>query len=1182
MPVQERYEIRETLGRGGMGVVYKAWDRVVRREVALKTIRDAPSRHSLALFQKECALLAQISHPNIVEIFDIGELEDEGISKPYFVMPLLPGKTLEELIESRSPRLTPESVVEIIAQACRGLQAAHEKGLIHRDIKPSNLFVLDDDSVKLIDFGVAQMADTRSTIGHKGTLLYMPPEQLEMKGVTPLSDLFSLALVCYEALTFRRVFERPTQAEIAQAILTWVPPSASEFNPRVDGALSRVVHKGMAKLPRHRFQSAREFAAALRKGLRNEPLDFLDVSLIQPRVERAARAFEQGDLGFASEILGELEAEGVLSTSVSSLRKEIDAGLRAEKISQLLASARTRSGEQEYLLALQKVEEALELDPGNREVLTLREEIEQAELAHKVARALQQAETHLAAAAFNHAREAIRNALRLEPENPRAQSLAAEIERAEQELLRSRQEKAQLYQAALEACQAGEIGPAHDRLERLMALEMRSPEPDREIRSRHESLSQQVRAEQEAIRASYTEARSLVAARKFGHALAICDTLLARYPTHSLIKGLKLEIEERGRQDLSERIAVISRQVETEPDLSRRVAILEEAVREHPGEPYFERALELVREKRDLVASVCARAEEFEQRGMYQEALAEWETIASLHPQYPDLSFEIARVTHMRDQQALQEMRRRTIDAIALCMELSDWNGALKLLPEANERFPGDEEIGRLESAARDGAERRAKSRELMDEGQRLCTSGLAEPGLARLREACRLDPANAPARAALLKRMVEHAREILTTDWVGAESLAREALSSDPAHDTARQVLNLARERARDDAIRKIIGETRQFEATGEVQAAVERLSQALDEYPGDEQLQQMYQRLTGRLSLRSGCRSPKSGSQQMYQRLTGRLSQVSRHADSPADTLQMQANQPSGPAALPPEAQIPPPQPAPIPVAPSGRPPAGRKRLYIIGGVAAAAAVAAFLGLRVLRGSGAGAGVPVEIRTDPPGAAIRIGDEVRGTSNLKLHLAAGTYAVEALLDGFHPATSPLTVRAGQSMSVEIPLTPMAQTLQVFTDVEDLAAGLDGQSPAAPPLGQLLFGNLTPGRHALRLVWKSGEAVVRFESNPGALSAVGPLEPLAGIDIVAIASRGGSWRVRCSFPPATLLVNGRPAGTVEAAGIEGTQLPAGNHEFVITRPEGEHKLPVQTSASPTLAVFVRKAKPLP
>jgi hypothetical protein len=252
------------------------------------------------------------------------------------------------------------------------------------------------------------------------------------------------------------------------------------------------------------------------------------------------------------------------------------------------------------------------------------------------------------------------------------------------------------------------------------------------------------------------------------------------------------------------------------------------------------------------------------------------------------------------------------------------------------------------------------------------------------------------------------------------------------------------------------------------------------------------------------------------------------------------------------------------------------------MIGGAAAAVAIAGFLGFQASRGSARGAGVPVEIRTDPPGAAIRIDDAVRGTSNLKLQLAAGTYAVEALLDGFHPATSPLTVRAGQSMSVEIPLTPMAQTLQVFTDVEDLVAGLDGQSPAAPPLGQLLLGNLAPGKHALRLVWKGGEAVVRFESNPGALAAVDPLEPLAGIDVVAIASRGVSWRVRCSFPPATLLVNGRPAGTVEAAGIEGTQLPAGNHEFVITRPEREHKLPVQTSASPTLAVFVRKAKPLP
>src|SRR5262249_38066333 len=160
--------------------VYDAYDKVVKRGVALKTIRDMPSRTALDMFFKECDVLAGISHPNIVEIFDIGEFEQDGASKPYFVMPLLPGRPLEDLIHSGSSRLTVERSIEILCQTCRGLQAAHERGLVHRDLKPSNVFVMDDDSVKIIDFGIAHMADAHSTVGHKGTLLYMSPEQVEM------------------------------------------------------------------------------------------------------------------------------------------------------------------------------------------------------------------------------------------------------------------------------------------------------------------------------------------------------------------------------------------------------------------------------------------------------------------------------------------------------------------------------------------------------------------------------------------------------------------------------------------------------------------------------------------------------------------------------------------------------------------------------------------------------------------------------------------------------------------------------------------------------------------------------------------------------------------------------------------------------------------------------------------
>ena len=144
--VADRYELRDVLGEGGMGVVFRAYDIKTKSLVALKTMRDGSDPLAVELFTKEWSVLASISHPNIVDIRDVGEFEENGDKKPFFVMPLLPGTTLAKLIETSSARLEVERVIGIVTQVCRGLQAAHERGLVHRDIKPSNIFVMEDDT----------------------------------------------------------------------------------------------------------------------------------------------------------------------------------------------------------------------------------------------------------------------------------------------------------------------------------------------------------------------------------------------------------------------------------------------------------------------------------------------------------------------------------------------------------------------------------------------------------------------------------------------------------------------------------------------------------------------------------------------------------------------------------------------------------------------------------------------------------------------------------------------------------------------------------------------------------------------------------------------------------------------------------------------------------------------------
>src|ERR1041385_2469196 len=148
--INARYKVQgKPIGQGGMGVVYKAYDSISKRDVALKTMRGTLNPEALELFSKEWTVLARLSHPNIIDILDAGEFEQDGERKPFFAMPLLRGATLEHLLANAGTRLPADRAVGIAVQACQGLQAAHEQGLIHRDLKPSNIFVMEDDTVKI-------------------------------------------------------------------------------------------------------------------------------------------------------------------------------------------------------------------------------------------------------------------------------------------------------------------------------------------------------------------------------------------------------------------------------------------------------------------------------------------------------------------------------------------------------------------------------------------------------------------------------------------------------------------------------------------------------------------------------------------------------------------------------------------------------------------------------------------------------------------------------------------------------------------------------------------------------------------------------------------------------------------------------------------------------------------------
>ena len=347
-----------------------------------------------------------------------------------------------------------------------------------------------------------------------------------------------------------------------------------------------------------------------------------DPARIQPRIERVRKTFQQGDYQFADEILTELEVEGYVDEAIASLRRCISDSQRQKTIAQLLDSARTRAEQQEYPLALQKLQELLAMDPAHGAALALQRSIENRRSEQKIEDWLRLAHQHKDQSAFSHARQAIQNVLELKPGDVRALKLMSEVDRREQEFVRSRQEQDKLYAKAMEAWQNGEVSAALSKLERLVTLSGQSNDtaaPERA--STFQNFYNQVRSEHDAIKNAYETARKNLADGNFDAALEICKQQLALHPGQALFQALKFDVEERQRQELSHCIAEVDRRVETEPDLEKRVTILADALQRYPGESHFERALRTMREKRDLVKAIQTKAQSYEDHGQYADAL---------------------------------------------------------------------------------------------------------------------------------------------------------------------------------------------------------------------------------------------------------------------------------------------------------------------------------------------------------------------------------------------------------------------------------------------------------------------------------------------------------------------------------------------------------------------------------
>jgi serine/threonine protein kinase len=263
-----RYEIVGELGRGAMGIVYKAVDPVIGRTVAVKTIRLSEEgtglKHAelLARFQTEARAAGLLTHPNIVVVYDAGE--EDGLY--YITMELVEGKSLQALLDGGHSFPLPRTL-RILDQTCSALQFAHERNVVHRDIKPANLMLTADDTVKITDFGTAkilQFGSTQQTSHVMGTPSYMSPEQVKGRAVDGRSDIFSLGVMLYEMMTGEKPFPGQNITTVIYKIVNEDPVPPRQIDPSIHPGISAVVVKALAKEPEQRYQTCREMLEDLR------------------------------------------------------------------------------------------------------------------------------------------------------------------------------------------------------------------------------------------------------------------------------------------------------------------------------------------------------------------------------------------------------------------------------------------------------------------------------------------------------------------------------------------------------------------------------------------------------------------------------------------------------------------------------------------------------------------------------------------------------------------------------------------------------------------------------------------------------------------------------------------------------------------------------------------------------
>jgi eukaryotic-like serine/threonine-protein kinase len=730
-----KYEITGILGRGGMGVVYRAEDRRIGRMVAIKTLTEGFSGQPemLERFYRE-AQAGILQHPNIVIVYDLGD--EDGV--PFIVMEYVDGEPLDKLIAT-GRQLHLVDKLSIIEQVCAALGYAHQRGVVHRDIKPANVIVQPDGTAKLVDFGIARVQSAKEsgltrTGNVIGTVHYIAPERLKGQAFDGRSDIFSTGVMLYLLLAGQLPFTGEDMTVLQKLVNEPAPPLntyLTNYPPALDGILDRA----LAKDPALRYATAEEFAADL-----HALGEQLKKGQIAELFDDAERLATEQQFGRAREVLLQLVRIEPQHTGARQLLGVVQQNLarlqRVEQVRQLMAEADEAMASSRYPEALNALDQAIKLDPENVELVKRLEEVRQKkQRADEVAGLMTQAEGLRERGDLTGAIKVVERALKLDQDNTTIRAIHAELTRqaklaAQQQQVRDLLDKARHEYTARRFTQAieilrevGKIDPSTPELNSLLDEAVTGQEQER-----RRKLLEQIHAEIE----------NCLSAEDFERANELVERAVEKLPTESSLLQLKSKValqtrEFRRRKLIDSTVSKTQEMLVSAP--GEALLIVQRALQELPGE---ERLLALEHSLRQRLKA----AEKEEVRGQYlreaQQAIdrSEFEKAVEVLESYQLEFADAAGVGELLEfaKKQLAEQRRRA--RIAECVR-----DARELMEQ--EQF--DKAIGLLEPAVgetKDGALERllVEARGQRQDAERKAGALLAR--ISRLRERGQLDEA--------------------------------------------------------------------------------------------------------------------------------------------------------------------------------------------------------------------------------------------------------------------------------------------------------------------------------------------------------------------------------------------------------------------------------------------------------